>query len=183
MDSGLSQSEAFPPLSPDHSDVAFEHDIMLPIKGKCMWTLEALRSDLWLWVLGLSCGDQCSVVDRKAGLSFRNTVSISKGKNTFTSFLLLSLLRPNSLCAATTFRLRRSRVVVFELKPPRLLAGGIESAVIPLGHSSTPGSRHIQRNTVTSIFFSVSYSYSITTMFNLCICAVLHSKNYVIART
>ena len=33
MDSGLSQSEAFPPLSPDRSDVARERDVMLPIKG------------------------------------------------------------------------------------------------------------------------------------------------------
>ena len=32
MDSGLSQSEAFPPLSLDHSDVARECDVMLPIK-------------------------------------------------------------------------------------------------------------------------------------------------------
>ena len=53
-DSGLSQSEAFPPLSPDHSDVAREHDITFPIKGKRVLMLEALRSDLWLWILGLS---------------------------------------------------------------------------------------------------------------------------------
>ena len=142
MDSGLSQSEAFPPLSPDHSDVARERDVMLPIKGEHMRTLEALHSDLWLWALGLSCGDWCSVVDRKAGLSFRDIVSISKDKNAFTPFLLLILLRPHSPCAATTSRLRRSRVFVFELKPPHLLAGGIECAVIPLGPSSTPGSRH-----------------------------------------
>ena len=48
MDSGLSQSEAFPPLSPDHSDVARERDVMLPIKGKCMHALKALYSDIWL---------------------------------------------------------------------------------------------------------------------------------------
>ena len=47
-DSGLSQSEAFPPLSPECSDVVCERDVMLPIKGKCMRMLEALRSDLWL---------------------------------------------------------------------------------------------------------------------------------------
>ena len=47
-DSGLSQSEAFPPLSPDRSDVAHEHDIMLPIKGKRVHALGALYSDLWL---------------------------------------------------------------------------------------------------------------------------------------
>ena len=54
LDSGLSQSEAFPPLSPDRSDIAREHDATLPIKGKRMRMLEALRSDLWLWILGLS---------------------------------------------------------------------------------------------------------------------------------
>ena len=108
MDSGLSQSEAFPPLSSDHSDIVHEHDIMLAIKGKCVRMLEALCSDLWLWALGLSGGDRCSVVDRKAGLSFRDIVSISKGKNAFTPFLLLSLLRPHSLCTAMTSWLRRS---------------------------------------------------------------------------
>ena len=54
VDSGLSQSEAFLPLSLDHSDIARERDVMLPIKGKCMQMLGALRSDLWLWILGLS---------------------------------------------------------------------------------------------------------------------------------
>ena len=48
MDSGLSQSEAFPPLSPDCSDVARECDVMLPIKGERVHTLKALRSDVWL---------------------------------------------------------------------------------------------------------------------------------------
>ena len=47
-DSGLSQSEAFSPLGPDHSDVACECDVMLPIKGKRVHALEALHSDLWL---------------------------------------------------------------------------------------------------------------------------------------
>ena len=54
VDSGLSQSEAFLPLSPEHYDVARERDITLPIKGKRVRTLEALHSDLWLWALGLS---------------------------------------------------------------------------------------------------------------------------------
>ena len=53
VDSGLSQSEAFLPLSPDHSDIARERNVMLPIKGKHMWMLGALHSDLWLWILGL----------------------------------------------------------------------------------------------------------------------------------
>ena len=53
VDSGLSQSEAFPPLSPDRSDVVRERDVTLPIKGKHVQTLEALHSDLWLWILGL----------------------------------------------------------------------------------------------------------------------------------
>ena len=57
MDFGLSQSEAFPPLSPEHSDVAREHDVILPIKGKCMRALEALCSDIWLLALGLYLGD------------------------------------------------------------------------------------------------------------------------------
>ena len=48
MDSGLSQSEAFPPLRPDHSDIVHEHDVMLPIKEERVHMLEALRSDLWL---------------------------------------------------------------------------------------------------------------------------------------
>ena len=48
MDSGLSQSEAFPPLSPDCSDVSHERDVMLPIKGECVHALGALRSDPWL---------------------------------------------------------------------------------------------------------------------------------------
>ena len=54
MDSGLSQSEAFLPLSLDHSDVVRERDVTFPIKGKHVRTLGALRSDLWLWILGLS---------------------------------------------------------------------------------------------------------------------------------
>ena len=103
MDSGLSQSEAFPPLSLDCSDVAHEHDVTLPIKGKHVQTLGALRYDLWLWILGLSRGDQHPVVDGKAGLSSRDLVFVSNGKIVFMPFLLLSLLRPNSLCAAMTF--------------------------------------------------------------------------------
>ena len=55
---GLSQSEAFPPLSLGHSDVAHEHDIILPIKGKCMCVLEALLSGTWLLALCLCIGDQ-----------------------------------------------------------------------------------------------------------------------------
>ena len=77
MDCGLSQSEAFPPLSPEHSDVARECDIMLPIKGDCVCALEALRLDIWLWTLGLYLGDQCSVVDRKVGLSLRDIAATS----------------------------------------------------------------------------------------------------------
>ena len=103
MDSGLSQSEAFPPLSPDHSDIVRERDVTLPIKRKRVWTLGALRSNLWLWILGLSSGDRHPVVDGEAGLSSRDLVFVSKGKIVFTPFLLLSLLRPNSPCAAMTF--------------------------------------------------------------------------------
>ena len=56
-DYGLNQSEAFPPLSPEHSDIAHECDFMLPIKGECMHVLGALRSDIWLLALGLCLGD------------------------------------------------------------------------------------------------------------------------------
>ena len=77
MDSGLSQSEVFPPLSPDRSDIAHEHDVMLPIKGECMAVLEALHSDIWLLALGLYFGDQYSVVDRKVGLSLRDIAATS----------------------------------------------------------------------------------------------------------
>ena len=77
MDSGLSQSEAFPPVSPDHSDIACERDVMLPIKGECVHTLEALCSNIWLLALGLYFGDQCSVVDRKVGLSLRDIAAAS----------------------------------------------------------------------------------------------------------
>ena len=38
-DSSLSQSEAFPPLSLDRSNIARERDVMLPIKGKHMCVL------------------------------------------------------------------------------------------------------------------------------------------------
>ena len=57
MDFGLSQSEAFPLLSPERSDIARECDIILLIKGKCVHVLEALRSDTWLLALGLCLGD------------------------------------------------------------------------------------------------------------------------------
>ena len=77
MDSSLSQSEAFPPVSPDCSDIAHERDVMLPIKGECMRVLDALRSDIWLLALGLYLGDQCSVVDRKVGLSLRDIAATS----------------------------------------------------------------------------------------------------------
>ena len=77
MDSSLSQSEAFPPVSLDHSDVAHERDIMLPLRGECVHVLKALHSDIWLWTLGLYLGDQCSVVDRKVGLSLRDIAAAS----------------------------------------------------------------------------------------------------------
>ena len=84
------QASANQPLSLDHSDVVRECDVMLPIKGKCMRMLGALRSDLWLWALGLSCGDRCSVVDRKAGLSYRDIVSISKVRSPSRLFCCLA---------------------------------------------------------------------------------------------
>ena len=95
-DSGLSQSEAFPPVSPDCSDVACEHDIMLPIKGECMCALEALCSDIWLLALGLYLGDQCSVVDRKVGLSLRDIAAASMVR---TSLCLIICLAYSGLIA------------------------------------------------------------------------------------
>ena len=70
----------------DHSDVAHEHDVMLPIKGEHVHMLEAVRSNFWLYALGLYCGDQYSVVDGKAGLFLRDIVSASNSKNAFTPF-------------------------------------------------------------------------------------------------
>ena len=77
VDSSLSQSEAFLPLSSDCSDIACEHHVMLPVKGECVRMLEALHSDIWLLALGLCLGDQCSVVDRKVGLSLRDIAAAS----------------------------------------------------------------------------------------------------------
>ena len=57
-ESSLGQSEAFPPLSPERSDIARERDIILPIKGKCVHTLKALLSGTWLLALGLCIGDR-----------------------------------------------------------------------------------------------------------------------------
>ena len=42
-----------------------------------MRALEALHSDIWLLVLGLCLGDQCSVVDRKVGLSLTDIAATS----------------------------------------------------------------------------------------------------------
>ena len=39
-----------------HSDIAREHDVILPIKGKCVCALEALHSGIWLLTLGLCLG-------------------------------------------------------------------------------------------------------------------------------
>ena len=78
MQQSLRQSEAFPPLSPGHSDVSHECDITLHIKGECMHTLEALGS----WHLVSVLETESSVVDRKVGLS-QALAATSKGKNTF----------------------------------------------------------------------------------------------------
>ena len=74
----LSQSEAFPPLSPGCSDIAHEHDITLHIKGECMHTLEALGS----WHLVSVLETESSVVDWKVGLS-QDLAATSNGKNAF----------------------------------------------------------------------------------------------------
>ena len=77
----LSQSEAFPSLSPGCSDVAHEHDVILPIKGECMHALEALGS----WCLVSALETECSVVDWKGGLSLKDLAAASNGKNAFYS--------------------------------------------------------------------------------------------------
>ena len=46
-----------PTIEPECSDIARERDVILPIKGKCVHALKALRSDIWLLALGLCLGD------------------------------------------------------------------------------------------------------------------------------
>ena len=87
----LSQSEAFLPLSPGCSDVAHEHDVILPIKGKCVCALEALLLGTWLLVSPLQT--EFSVVDRKVGLSLRDLAATSMVRTPFTPYYLLSLFR------------------------------------------------------------------------------------------
>ena len=86
---GLSQSESFLPLSPGHSDVAHEHDIILPIKWKCVRALGALGS----WHLVSALETECSVVDRKVGLSLKDLAAASTVKMPFMPYYLLSLFR------------------------------------------------------------------------------------------
>ena len=80
----LSQSEAFPPLSPGRSDVACEHDIILPIKGECVRVLEALGS----WCLLSVLETECSVVDWKKGLSLKDLAATLMVRMPFTHYLL-----------------------------------------------------------------------------------------------
>ena len=86
---GLSQSEAFPPLSPGPSDVARERDVILPIKGECVRMLEALGS----WHLVSALETECSVVDRKVGLSLKDLAAASMVRMPFLPYYLLSLFR------------------------------------------------------------------------------------------
>ena len=74
----LSQSEAFPPLSPGCSDVACEHDITLHIKGECVRMLLALGS----WHLVSVLETESPVVDWKVGLS-QDLAATSNSKNAF----------------------------------------------------------------------------------------------------
>ena len=85
----LSQSEAFLPLSLGCSDIALEHDIILPIKGECVHVLRALGS----WCLVSALETECSVVDRKVGLSFKDLAAASMVRMPFTPYYLLSLFR------------------------------------------------------------------------------------------
>ena len=86
---GLSQSEAFPPLSPGYSDVARECAVILPIEGECVHALGALGS----WRLVSALETECSVVDRKVGLSLKDLAAASKVRMPFTPYYLLSLYR------------------------------------------------------------------------------------------
>ena len=96
----LSQSEPFPPLSLGHSDIAREHDIILPIKGKCMCMLEALLSGTWLLVSALET--KCSVVDRKVGLCLRDLAATSMVRMPLHLIICLACSGRNSPCTATT---------------------------------------------------------------------------------
>ena len=78
MQQSLSQSEAFPPLSLGHSDVACEHDVTLHIKRECVHTLKALGS----WHLVSVLETESPVVDWKVGLS-QDLAAASNGKNAF----------------------------------------------------------------------------------------------------
>ena len=86
---GLSQSEAFPPLSLGHSDIAHDRDVILPIKGGCVHTLEVLGS----WHLVSALETECSVVDRKVGLSLKDLAAASMVRMPFMPYYLLSLFR------------------------------------------------------------------------------------------
>ena len=66
-------------MSLEHSDIAHERDVILPIKGECMHVLEALGS----WHLVSALETECSVVDRKVGLSLKDLAATSNGKNAF----------------------------------------------------------------------------------------------------
>ena len=93
----LSQSEAFPPLSLGHSDVACEHDVTLHIKGECVHMLEALGTGHLVSILEA----ESPVVDWIVGLS-QDLAATSNSKNAFYSFICLACSGRYSLCTATT---------------------------------------------------------------------------------
>ena len=93
----LSQSGAFLPLSPGHSDIAHERDVTLHTKGECMRTLKALGS----WHLVSALETESPVVDWKVGLS-QDLAAASNSKNAFYSFICLAFSGRYSPCAATT---------------------------------------------------------------------------------
>ena len=169
-DYGLSQSEAFLPLSPECSDVALEHDVMLPIKGECMCALEALHSNIWLWTLGLCLGDPvfCSLQERRA---FPQGYSCCfNGKNAFTPYYLLSLFRPHSPCTATTSQLR-TLVVLFQINatpPPhwrhRMCSDSIGFLLKPRDHNISwhpwVGGRDLKSNTQSLVKASSGHKLS-----------------------
>ena len=98
----LSQSEAFLPLSLGCSDVARKHDIILSIKGKCVRTLGHFFLALGSWHLVSAQETECSVVNRKVGLSLGVLAAASMVRMPLCLIICLACSGRNSPHAATT---------------------------------------------------------------------------------
>ena len=134
---GLSQSEAFLPLSPGCSDIAHEHDVILPLKGKCVCALEALLSGTWLLVSALET--VCSVVDRKVGLFLRDIAATSMVRMPYA--LLFAYPVQVSIARVPPLPLRLRRLILVWIKaapPPRrrhqMFSVAIRFLLKPRGH-------------------------------------------------